>query len=181
MLKEEKKMSARSAATQSAVEPAAKKIETEEEVFERLDRIYDQLARRAFEIFSTSGKGFGYDLENWFQAESELLHPVHLTLTDHNGAVNLSAEVPGFEVKDLEIKLEPHRVTISGSRESREQEKKGETVYHEHCANQILRVVDLPAEVDASKAEAKLKNGVLEMHIPKGKPSKTTHVQIKGS
>src|SRR5579872_6230060 len=52
------------------------------------------------------------------------------------------------------------------------------TIYHEHCSNEILRVLDLPAELDASGAEAKLKNGVLEILMPKGKAT-TTRVQVK--
>jgi HSP20 family protein len=183
------KMAARTAATQSAMEstaakamePTAKRLTQTEDVFEQIDRIYDSIARRAFEIFSSKGEGFGHDIENWFKAESELLHPVHVEMTEQGGAVNVSAEVPGFEAKDLEIKLEPSRLTISGKRESQEERKKGKTVYHEHCANEFLRVVDLPAEVDASKAEAKLKNGVLQMHMPKGASTKMIRVQVKPS
>jgi HSP20 family protein len=176
-------MASRTTATQTAMAGTpAKAMEPTgraEDVFEQFDRIYDDLARRAFEIFLSNGNGFGHDLENWFQAESELLHPVHVQMTEDGGAVNVSAEVPGFEAQDLEIKLEPSRVTISGKRETKEERKKGKTIYHEHCANEILRIIDLPAEVDALKAEAKLKNGILEVHVPKGKGAKTTRVQVK--
>jgi HSP20 family protein len=182
-------MATRTAAAQSAMEStaakapetSAKKIVETEAVFEQIDRIYHSIARRAFEIFSSSGNGFGHDRENWFKAESELLHPVHVMITEHDGAVNLGAEVPGFDAKDLEIKLEPNRVTISGKRETNEERKTGRALYREHCANEILRVVDLPLVVDASKAEAKLKNGVLEMHMPKGKPTKTARIQVKAN
>jgi HSP20 family protein len=164
---------------QKAMEAMATRTAGAEDVFEQIDRIYDSIARRAFEIFSSQGTGFGHDLENWLKAESELLHPVHVQMTEHDGTVNVSAEVPGFEAKDLEIKLEPSRVTVSGKRETKEERKKGKTIYQEQCANEILRIVDLPAEVDASKAEAKLKNGILEMRMPKGKAAKTTRVQVK--
>jgi HSP20 family protein len=182
-------MATRTAAAQSAMEStaarapetSAKKIVETEDVFEQIDRIYNSIARRAFEIFSSNGNGCGHDLENWFKAESELLHPVHVKMTEHDGAVNLSAEVPGFDAKDLEIKLEPNRVTISGKRETNEERKTGRALYREHCANEVFRVVDLPVVVDASKAEAKLKNGVLEMHVPKGKPTKTARIQVKAN
>lgn len=176
-------MASRATATQTAIESTRAKI-TEptrqtQDVFEQIDRIYDSISRRAFEIFSSNGNGFGHDLENWFKAESELLHPVHVEVTERDGVVNVSAEVPGFEAKNLEIKLEPNRVTISGKKETNEERKTGKTIYHEHCANKVLRVVDLPAVVDASKAEAELKNGILEMRMPKGKASKTIRIQVK--
>jgi DUF2934 family protein len=64
------------------MEALAKKSSEVEDVFEHFDRIYDKLARRAFEIFSSNGKGFGHDLENWFQAESEqtVTSPVRLLM-----------------------------------------------------------------------------------------------------
>jgi HSP20 family protein len=182
-------MATRTAAAQSAMENKAakapetsvRKIVEAENIFEQIDRIHKSIARRAFEIFKSNGNDLGHDVENWFKAESELLHPVHVEMTEHDGAVNLSAEVPGFDAKDLEIKLELNRVTISGKRETNEERKTGRTLYREHCANEIFRVVDLPVVVDASKAEAKLRNGVLEMHMPKGKPTKTARVQVKAS
>jgi len=180
-------MASRTTATQAAKEgvatkalesTAAKTLATED-MFEQFDRIYDSIARRAFEIFSNNGLGFGHDLEDCFKAESELLHPVHMKVAESDEAVSVTAEVPGFEAKDLEIKLEPTRLTVSGKRETKEEQKKGKTSYQEQCANEILRIVELPAEVDASKAQAKVKNGVLEMQLPKGKPAKTARIQVK--
>lgn len=162
-----------------ALERTTNKALATEDIFTQFDRIYDSIARRAFEIFAGNGHGFGHELEHWQQAEKELLHPVHMKVTESDGVVNVTAEVPGFEAKDLEIKLEPNRLTVSGKRETKEEQKKGTTTYEEHCSNQILRIVELPAEVDASKAQAKLKNGMLEMQLPKGKPAKTTRVEVK--
>ncbi len=182
-------MAARTTATQSAMEstavkaiqPAAKKVTETDEGFGQIDRIYNSIARRAFEIFLSNGNGFGRDVENWFKPESELLHPVHVDMTEQVGALNVGVEVPGFEANNLEIKLEPNRVTISGKRETKEEHKTSRTIHHEHCANEILRVVDLPAVVDAPKAEANLKNGILEVRMPKGKATKTARVQVKAS
>jgi len=180
-------MASRTTATQAAMEstatkalgPTATKALATKDVFEQFDRIYDSISRRAFEIFSSNGHGFGHDLEDWFKAESELLHPVHMKVAESDEAVSVTAEVPGFEAKDLEIKLEPTRLTVSGKRETKEEQKKGKTTHQEYCANEILRIVELPAEVDATKAQAKLKNGVLEMQLPKGKPAKTTRIEVK--
>jgi len=166
------------ATSTQAIESAPTKPGETEDVFGQIDHIYNSIARRAFEIFSRNGQSFGHDVENWFQAESDLLHPVRVEMTDDVGAVNLNAEVPGFEANNLEIKLEPNRITISGKKETKEEGKTGRAVHHEHCANQFLRVIDLPAVVDASKAAAKLKNGILKVHMPKGKAGKTTRVRV---
>ena len=172
-------MTANATATQMALVPT-KAIERQD-VFERFNQIYNSIARRAFEIFEGNGRSFGHELDDWFKAESELLHPVHVRMAESDGALTVEAEVPGFETKDLQINLEPRRLTISGKKETKEEQKKGKAVYQEQCSNEILRVIDLPVEVDASKAAATLKNGVLELQMPKSAVAKPTRVEVKAA
>jgi len=171
------------AATQAALESfpvkAAVPVKaTSQDLIERFNKVYDQIANRAFSIFESDGL-FGHDLENWFKAETQLFHPVHVNVTEADRTVTVDAEVPGFEVKDLEVTLEPQRLVISGKRETKEETKKGKTVYNEQCSNEIFRAIALPAEVDASKATATLKNGVLELQAPKSAKATTSRVEVK--
>src|SRR5580700_8640402 len=78
-----------------------------EEILDQLLQIYDGIARRAFEIFESRGGSPGHDLEDWFRAESELLHPVPLNLSESSGKFIVRAEVPGFGRNDIEINVEP--------------------------------------------------------------------------
>ena len=52
-------------------------------------------------------------------------------------------------------------------------------MYQEQCSNEILRVIDLPAEVVASKAAATLKNGMLELQMPKTPETKASRIEVK--
>lgn len=137
------------------------------EFFGRVQQTYDAIARRAFEIFDTEGRLLGHEREHWFRAESELLHPVHLEVTESDDNLTVRAEVPGFSTKELEINAEPRRLTIAGKHEAHEESKKGKTIYSETCSNEILRVVDLPVEVDSSKVSATLEDGILNIQLPK--------------
>jgi HSP20 family protein len=134
---------------------------------EQIEGTFNALARRAYEIFDGNGRTFGHDLEHWFQAERELLHPVMLNIMETPEAFEVKAEVPGFSEKELEIGVEPRRLTITGKRESSKEEKKGKTVWAESSSDQLLRIVNLPAEVEAGKVTASLKNGVLELTLPR--------------
>lgn len=138
--------------------------------------MFDSLARRAFSIFESNGRGFGNELADWFRAEQELFHPAHLEITESSDAVTVRAEVPGFTPKDLEINIEGRRLTISGKREKHEERKEKKIVYSESCSDQLLRVLDLPAEVNAAAAKATLKEGILELELPKAAPAKTIAV-----
>jgi HSP20 family protein len=177
-------MTERALATKTAMAPAPAKAIGPQNLFEQFNRIYDSIGRRAFEIFDGNGRVLGRDLDNWFQAEFELLHPVKINMTETDGGLTVQAEVPGFTNKDLEIRMEPRRLTISGERETGEEHKKGKTIYEEHRSNEILRVVDLPAAVDTENVTATLRNGLLELQISKSaKSSKTkaTRIEVKSA
>jgi len=146
-------------------EPA--KIIKHESLFEQMDRTFDALTRRAYEIFDGNGRIFGRDLDNWLQAERELLHPVAVTITDNEQNITVKAEVPGFSEKEIEISVEQGRLVITGQKDSSKEEKKGKTLYSEMRSDRIMRIVDLPVEVEADKVTATLKNGMLELILPK--------------
>jgi HSP20 family protein len=171
-----------STAVQMASEPTSLKLIEPKTLLERINRMQESIARRAFEIFENNGGVFGHDLDNWFKAEAELLHPVHMNIAESDNALVVQAEVPGFNVSELEVSLEPRRLTITGKKEaSKEDKKKGKTIYTEQCSSELLRIIDLPVEVDAAKTTATLKNGVLELNIPRGVQAKSTRVEVKAA
>ena len=155
------------AVTQTALEPSQVKIVEPQVLLDRLNKLSEQISRRAYEIFEQRGKTFGHDLEDWFEAESEILPAFQLRIKETNDALTVEAETPEFKAKELEVSLEPWRLTISGKKEVKEEQKKGKTMYQEQRTNELLRVIDLPAEVDGAKATAMLKNGLLEIKLPK--------------
>jgi HSP20 family protein len=170
---------AKAVTTAQTTTPAPLKLVPPSDLFKRVQQLEDEIARRAFEIFEGNGRTFGHDLENWFKAESELVHPVHVDVSESDGNLIVKAEVPGFTVKELEIALEPRRVTITGKRETKEERKGKKTIYTETCSDQMLRVIDLPAGVDTDKAAATLKDGVLELRMPKAPPAKKIQIAAK--
>ena len=168
-------------ALQPAKAPGQVKPSVTGDVFDRVQQTYDAIARRAFEIFDNKGRWPSNGLDDWFRAESELLHPVHLDIAESDDNLTIRAEVPGFGAKELEINVEPRRLTIAGKHEAQEQNKNGKTIYSERCAKEILRVVDLPAEVDSSKVSATLKDGILNIELPKAAHAKTVRIEPKAA
>jgi len=167
------------AVTKRSEEPSTIKSVRPENLAERVNGIFDNIARRAFELFERDGYQIGHDLEDWFKAECELLHPVHLNVNETDDSVSVQAEVPGFTEKDLELSIEPRRLTITGKRKTSKEQKKGTNVYSESCSDQILRVVELPSTVDTEKATSTLKNGMLEITLPKVAKARTVPIVSK--
>lgn len=166
-------------ATQSAreVTPAIRVGTVRDEI----KQMFDSIARRAFQIFQSNGGVVGHDVENWFQAERELFHPAHLDVSESADSFTVCAEVPGFAAKELEVNIDGQRLTISGKREKREERKDKKCVFSEYCSGQVLRVVDLPVGVKADAATASLKDGILEVEIPKAAPAKQIPVESKAA
>jgi HSP20 family protein len=159
-------MAESSAAAKRALAPIPVKSVASEDLIERFNRVQNEIANRAFCLFESDGRT-GRDLENWFKAESEVLDPVRVTVTEADEKLYIEAEVPGFELQDLDIAFEPQRLIISGTRETKEEKKNGKTIYSEQRSNEIFRAISLPVEVDASKASASLNNGILTLEVPK--------------
>jgi len=144
-----------------------------------MDEVFSAISRRAFELFENNGRIFGHDVEDWFKAEKELLHSVPINITETGEGIEINAEVPGFNEKELAVNIEARRLTITGKRETSKEDKKGKTVYSETHSSQIFRVIDLPTEVETEKATATLKNGVLQLTMPKVAKAGTVRVQPK--
>jgi HSP20 family protein len=161
--------------------PAPLKLLPARDLLERVQQLHDLIERRAFEIFDGNGRTFGHELEDWFNAESELLHPVHIEVAEADGNLTVRAEVPGFTAKELEVSVEPLRITISGKRDTKKGRKDERTAYTERCSNQVLRVIDLPEAVNSDKPSASLRDGVLELTMPKAAPAKKIQIESKTS
>ena len=161
--------------------PAAIQPVNSEYLAERVNRLFQNVAQRAYEIFERNGRNFGHDLEDWFKAEKELFHPMHVEITESEEELEVKAEVPGFNEKEIEVSVEPRQLTITGKRETAQEEKNGKTVHQESCSDQILRVVDLPMPVDTDHVTATLKNGILQMTMPKAAKAKTIEIKPKAA
>ena len=101
-------------------------------------------------------------------------------ISENKDKVTVKAEVPGIEAKDLEIiSDEQRRLTIKGEKKQ-EREEKGEQYYRsERAYGAFSRTIVLPAAVDASKAEASFKNGVLTITLPKSAGAVGTTIPVK--
>lgn len=148
-------------------------------LMEDVTKLYDRIASRAFEIFEGNRGLAGHDLDNWLRAEAEFFHPLHIGVCESHEAFTVRADVPGFKEKDLQIDVEPRRVTIAGKRETTKESNGKKIIYSETCSDQILRVVDLPAAVVVKKAKTTVKDGVLELSLPKAEPDKQGEAKPK--
>ena len=139
------------------------------------------IARRPFELLEKRPLLFGRELEHLFRGEPELVRPILLKLYETEENLIARAEVPGFTEKELNIVCEPWRVIITGKRECREEgkiERKEEVpLYTEKT--QIYKSVKLPVEIRPEHVKANLRNGMLELTLPKAEVVKKVRIDVK--
>jgi HSP20 family protein len=149
------------------------------ELFEHTQDVFNLIAQRAYEIFESRGHVHGNDREDWLLAESELLTPVKFHLSVSGDHLIARAEVPGFSREEIKVSVEPRRLSISGKTEPHENHQSGRHAHSVKHAHLMFRVIDLPAEVDLSKARATFSDGTLEVVMPKAAPAKSVRVETK--
>jgi len=102
--------------------------------------------------------------------------PVNVSAQDDNYVIR--AYVPGVVADELEIEVEGNLVTLGGefALESSEEER---SLLSELPSGRFQRRIRLGAELDASKAQAEVRDGVLILSVPKAESAKTKRIEVK--
>jgi HSP20 family molecular chaperone IbpA len=162
------------------VKPATTR-DDKESLMDRFERLHQAIEQRARRLFEENGWNFGHDLCNWLQAEREVLSPVRLELNETESELILKAEVPGFTEKELEVNVEPNEVYLTGRKAETKEEKEGKTVYSERRSTQLFRRFSLPRAIDPEKTTATIKDGVLEVRLPRAEAQKKIPVRTQAA
>ena len=91
----------------------------------------------------------------------------------------IKADVAGIDEKDINVTVQDNILTISGERTEEQNESKNSTfTLLERKKGSFSRSILLPDGVKAENVKAELKNGVLTITLPKGKPVETKKIKI---
>ena len=135
--------------------------------FEGLRREVDRL----FEDFTMSPfmmpfRRPAFDLEPFWQPESWVAVPA-VDLIEHEKAFELTAELPGLDDKNIEVKVANGVLTIRGEKAEDKEEKNKDFHMRERRFGAFERAFRIPEIVDMDKIEATFKKGVLMVKMPK--------------
>jgi HSP20 family protein len=93
----------------------------------------------------------------------------------------ITAAVPGFEAEDIQIEILDDVLTLRAETEQEKVEENGNGKYmlREITRGSFSRSLRLPHPADASKAEAKIENGLLIVRIPKSEEARPKKIEVK--
>lgn len=137
-----------------------------------VERLFDRLLGRGWPSLANWRDNLG----NLFE-EADMRMP-NLDVVDRENEILVRAEVPGIDKKDLDISVTDNLLTIKGKTSSEKKEEKGDYHRHEISSSSFARSVMLPAAVDSAKAASSLKDGVLEITLPKVEASRKSKITV---
>ena len=152
-------------------------------------RPFETLRREVDRLFDDFGAEFWrspfrrslFDIEPAFRKVMAVGAVPAVDVVEKDDTYEVMADVPGFDEKNIEIKLVDGTLCIKGERKSEKEEKKEGRYLSEREFGSFERRFELPEGVDPDKIEANLKKGVLTVTLPKKpeaqKPAKKIEVK----
>lgn len=137
---------------------------------------------RAFDRFFGHGRpslkrwGDFSALDNFFEVQG--VRMPSLDVLDRETEVLVRAEIPGIDKKDIKVSLADNVLTIKGESSKEEREEKGDYYRNEISSASFARSIPVPTNVDVTKTIANLKDGILEIKLPKAESSKRRNITV---
>ncbi|KAB2797262.1 MULTISPECIES: Hsp20/alpha crystallin family protein [Brucella] len=138
-----------------------------------IDRLFDDF--RPFD-WRLPSKVLGFEVPRISRAEWQIAPAIDLVEKDD--AYEITAELPGLDEKNVEIKLSNHTLTIKGEKSERKEDKQKDYHLSERRYGSFQRSFLLPDGVDNDKIDAYFAKGLLTVKLPKTVEAKRAEKKI---
>jgi HSP20 family protein len=129
--------------------------------FEELERLFERMSRQFDDATRT------WEAEGPFGGWRTEMESVSIDLADTDDEFVVTADLPGFERDDVDIRVTDHTLRIEADREEATEEHEAEYLRRERRHESVRRSIRLPDEVDKDAVTATMKNGVLTVTLPR--------------
>ena len=164
----------------------------------RTDSIFDEISlrnemirQRAFELFAGRVSGFMSELDDWLNAERELFPAPAIEMREKDGRIEIDADLPGLELRNLDVKVTNEDVLITAQRDEKkagepgtpnppkpETGDKSETAEKTETMLRFFQAIHLPVMIDPDATRAEYRKGHLLVTAPIVRPTGPTAIEI---
>jgi HSP20 family protein len=120
-----------------------------------------------------------FDVEPFWRGDISWAKIPAVDIADTEKGYEITAELPGMDEKNIEVKYADGTLTIKGEKKDEKEEKKKDYYLSERHYGSFQRSFSVPQGVDADKIEAAFKNGVLTVSLPKTAEAQKKEKQIE--
>jgi len=114
--------------------------------------------------------------DRWLETD---MKPTAIDIIDTGKEFKVVAEMPGVSKQDLEVSITDNNISICGETKTEIKDDSEGYIRRERSYSTLCRTMAFPEEVNPDKAEATLKNGILEVKVAKKSPTKGRNIPIK--
>ena len=129
-----------------------------------IDRLFDDFTR-------------GFSTLSMMPPGGKLMPVTDVTETDKE--IEINAELPGLEEKDLQINLSDNVLTIKGEKKAEKERKEIDFRMVERSYGAFERTIELPEGVNPDSIKATIAKGVLTVTVPKPAPAQAKTIEVK--
>jgi HSP20 family protein len=149
-----------------------------ESLHREVDRLFEDFDR---DFWRSPFRSSVFDIEPVWQREVTWGAPLAVDIVEKDKAYEITAELPGMDEENIQVKLANGSLTIKGEKQEEKEEKKKDYHLRERHFGSLERCFAVPEGVDVDKIEASFKKGVLTVILPKKpeviKPEKKIEVK----
>jgi HSP20 family protein len=115
-----------------------------------------------------------------YEGRGEALPRMKVDVAEKNGEYKVTAELPGVKKEDIQVSIDGAQVTLAAEVKQEKEASQDERVLHtERLFGKVSRSFTLPQEVDEAGAQAKFRDGVLELTLPKRAAAQRKQITIQ--
>ena len=120
-----------------------------------------------------------FDVEPFWRRQLSWGATPAIDIIEKDNAYEVTAELPGMDEKNIEVKLVNGGLTIKGEKQEEMEEKKKNYYLHERSFGSFERRFAVPESVDTNKIEATFKKGILTVTLPKKAEAQKPETKIE--
>jgi HSP20 family protein len=134
------------------------------------------LQREIDRLFNDFTRGFPTIADT---GPAKLMPSIDVTETDKE--IEITAELPGLEEKDVQINLSDNLLTIRGEKKAEKEQKDKNYRIVERSYGSFERTLELPEGVNADAIKANISKGILKVTVPKPVPAQSKKIEVKSA
>jgi len=150
-------------------------------IFGEIAKQFEAIEQRAFDLFEKRGHEPGHDLEDWIQAEQDVVLSPTTELVDEGKEFTVRVALPGFEASDIHLSAMRDALIVQADIAHTHKERSDKVCFCEFSEKKLFRRLALPASIDVDRVSASLDKGILQVTAPKVTSNQTVAVQAKNA
>ncbi|HZP71711.1 MAG TPA: Hsp20/alpha crystallin family protein [Pseudolabrys sp.] len=140
---------------------------------------FTTLQREIDRLFDDFSRGFP-SLPSFPAGGTNVLMP-SMDVTETDKEIEITAELPGLEEKDVQINVADNLLTIRGEKKAEKEQKDKNYRLIERSYGSFERTLELPEGVNADSIKASISKGVLKVTVPKPVPAQAKKIEVKSA